>query len=1076
MTKRVIVSSIIVLICLVCAPFLTAQTTTTLYGTVTDKSGATVPGADVVATNGATNFSRAAKTNQEGQYRLEFMPIGTYRVDVTASGFKKSVQKGITLDINVMARADATLDVGTMSEEIDVTATAPQVNTDNAQIGRTVENAEITTLPIVGRNVYTLLNLTPGVESTANSIVLGYPEQRTMINGGVDGGAGSVNYYLDGGTNMTGLRNTGNIAPNPDAVEEFRVITNSYSAEYGRFAGGVINIITKSGGNQFHGSLFEFFRNNDLNAYPWLSLTASPLHRNQYGGSIGGPIRKNKTFFFGTYSGLRQIVSSFLNSAIVPTTLERGGDFSQSKVTPIDPTTNQPFPGNMIPKPRLDQTAQNIINGYIPASNLAGNFWQGTIPNPYNTTEYLGKVDHAFSDSNRLSGSYYYTSGHNSQSPGGNIAWSTQNFDWVQRNVNVSDTFSISPTTVNQFWVSYTRNFGGRLSTPQLSLGDLGSSFNVQGTPSLPQITVTGYFTLSQAISGPVAGTNFYSVRDQLSYIRGRNSFKFGGELSLNKDIQQTLLNNYGVFSFTGTKTANTKLNAAYKGNALADFILGLPVTMNQDAPITAMDNFWTGALFLQDDYRISSRLTLNLGLRYELQTPPTDPHDREATFQLGVQSQVLKGSNVPTGLLVVGDPGVGRGIVDMQKLHFSPRIGLAWDPFGNGKTSVRAAGGLFYGSVSGNEWNSTSNYQPFAVREQFNNVQSLTNPYGLLPGGVSPFPFSYNPATPQFIFPAAIYGIAKNFRWPYTYQLNFSVQRQITKDVTVTAAYVGSLTHRLPFAEDLNYPFYNSTATTGNVNNRRPIQPGILSNIYSVQSVMNANYNGLQFTAEKRLSHHISAKGFYTFAKDIEDVELDNNTVNGNAEDYHNLSLERGRSDNDRRHVMVASLIWNMDYFSRVNPVLRALINGWELSSIVTFQSGLPINITSGSDINLDGINNDRVNLIGNPYLDPHRSRNDASNAWFNTSAFAAPAAGTDGNLGRNVLSGPGSKNVDMGLFRNFRFKERFNLQARGEFTNAFNFVNLGTPTLTLSSAAFGTIRSAGTMRQVQLGLRLTF
>src|ERR1035438_9517134 len=346
MTKRVIVSSIVALICLVRAPFLSAQTTTTLYGAVTDKSGAIVPGAEVTATNIDTNFTRNVKTNPEGQYRLEFMPIGNYRVEVSATGFKKSVQKGITLDINVMARVDASLDVGTMTDEIDVTATAPTVNTDNAQIGRTVENAEITTLPIVGRNVYTLLQLTPGVESSGNSIVLGYPEQRTMINGGVDGGAGSVNYYLDGGNNMTGLRNTGNIAPNPDAVEEFRVVTNSYSAEYGRFASGVVNIITRSGTNQFHGSLFEFFRNNDLNAYPWLSLTTSPLHRNQFGGTFGGPIRKNKTFFFGTYSGLRQIISSFLNTAIVPTALERAGNFSQSKIAPKDPNNgNATFPG-----------------------------------------------------------------------------------------------------------------------------------------------------------------------------------------------------------------------------------------------------------------------------------------------------------------------------------------------------------------------------------------------------------------------------------------------------------------------------------------------------------------------------------------------------------------------------------------------------------------------------------------------------------------------------------------------------------------------------------------------------------
>jgi hypothetical protein len=1058
------------------ASLLNAQTTTTLYGTVTDKSGAIVPGAQVVATNVGTNQQRTTQTNPEGQYRLEFLPIGSYTVEVSATGFKRFLQKGITLDVNVTARVDAMLDVGTMSEEISVTAAAPLVNTDNAQIGRTVENAEITTMPIVGRNVYSLLNLIPGVSSTGNGIVLGYPEQRTTINGGVDGGLGSVNYYLDGGTNMTGLRNTGNIAPNPDAVEEFRVVTNSYSAEYGRFAGGVINIITRSGSNQIHGSLFEFLRNHDLNAHNWGALTFTPLHRNQYGGSIGGPIRKNKTFFFGTYSGLRQIQSSFLNNAIVPTALERSGDFSKSKVLPVDPTTGALFPGNVIPKNQLDTTAQNILGKYIPASNLTGNFWQGTIPNPYNTSEYLTKIDHSFTDSNRLSGTFFYTSGHNSQSPGGNIPWSTQNFDWKQYNGNLSDTFSISPSTINQFWVTYTRNFGGRHSTPEMSLGDLGSSFGVQGTPSLPQITVTGYFTLSQAISGPVAGTNFYSTRDQLSKTMGRHSLKFGGELALNKDIQQTLLNNYGVFSFTGAKTANTKLGSAFSGNALADFVLGLPVTMNQDAPITAMDNFWQGALFLQDDFRIHPRLTLNLGIRWDLQTPPTDPHDRESTFEQGVQSTILKGANIPKGLLVPGDPGVTRGIVAAQKTNFSPRLGLAWDPFGNGKTSIRAAAGLFYGSVSGNEWNSTSNYQPFSVREQFNNVQSLTNPYGLLPGGANPFPYSYNPASPQFILPAAIYGIAPDYRWPYTYQLNFSVQRQITNDLTVTAAYVGSLSHRLPFAVDLNYPVYSSTATSGNVNARRPIDTNILSNIFSVESTMNTSYHALQITVEKRFLHHFSAKGFYTFAKDLEDVQLDNNTTNGGAEDYRNLSLERGRSDNDRRQVANAAFIWDMDYFGKTNRVVRSVINGWEISAIATFQSGTPFNITRGSDVNLDGNNNDRANVIGDWYLDPNRSRNDVSNAWFNTAAFGVPSTGTDGNLGRNVLSAPGTRNVDLGMFRNFKYKERINLQARGEFTNAFNMVNLSGPTGTLSSAAFGTIRSAGAMRNVQLGLRLTF
>jgi hypothetical protein len=262
--------------------------------------------------------------------RVDLLPAGEYEVEVSARGFKKSKQTEISLEVNRAARVDASLSIGSVNEEVTVAADAPLVNTANAQVGRTTGNSEIINLPIVGRNVYTLLNLTPGVDSNVNSIVLGYPQQVTMINGGVDGGAGSVNYFLDGGTNMTGLRNTGNIAPNPDAVEEFRVITNSYSAEFGRFASGVINIITKSGTNQYHGSLFEFFRNTDLNANTWGNAGATPpLHRNQYGGTVGGPVIHNRTFFFGSYSGLRQITSNFLTGAIVPDAAERGGNFSE---------------------------------------------------------------------------------------------------------------------------------------------------------------------------------------------------------------------------------------------------------------------------------------------------------------------------------------------------------------------------------------------------------------------------------------------------------------------------------------------------------------------------------------------------------------------------------------------------------------------------------------------------------------------------------------------------------------------------------------------------------------------------
>jgi hypothetical protein len=690
--------------------------------------------------------------------------------------------------------------------------------------------------------------------------------------------------------------------------------------------------------------------------------------------------------------------------------------------------------------------------------------YQAQIPNPYHNDEFLAKVDHSISDNNQLSLSYFETSGITLTQPAGNLPWSVSQYTWRQHNANASDTWSLTPNTVNQLWVSYTRNFGGRLNLPQTSLGDLGSSYQIQGTPSLPQITVSGYFTLGQAIAGPIAGTNFYSIRDTVSTTHGKHTLKFGGEQVLNKDVQQTLLNNYGVFSFTGTKT----------GNALSDFLLGLPVTMNQDAPVTALDNYWQTGLFAQDDWRVTHNFTLNLGLRWDLQSPPTDQHNRLSTFELGKQSTVLP--TAPLGLLVVGDPGVGRGIVPARKHNFSPRVGLAYDPFGDGKTSIRAAAGIFYGSVSGNEWNSSSNFQPFAVRQQFNDVQSLTTPYGHLPGGLSPFPYSYDPKNPRFIYPASIYGYAPDFVWPYTYQLNFSIQRQITKDWSATAAYVGSLSRRLPFAVDLNYPFYSSTATSANVNNRRPIDTGVLSSIQLVESTMNAEYNGLQISVEKRMGSRLGVKSFYTFSKSLDDTQLDNNTVNGGAQDFRNLAEDRGRSDFDRRHNSVTSLIWNSSYYHGSNAVARNVFNGWMVSAIVSLRSGLPFTVTAGKDVNLDGTNNDRANLIGNPLLDPHRSRSDVSNMWFNTAAFNVGANGTDGTSARNLLDGPGSHTIDLGIFRDFRIRERMMLQFRAEATNAFNLVSLSAPNSTFSSNLFGTIRSAADMRNVQLGLRLAF
>jgi hypothetical protein len=1084
-------------------------TTATIVGTVTDPGSSNVAGATVTARNVDTGLTRTVTSSDEGTYRLEFLPVGNYVVEVTGTGFKKSYLTGIVLKVNDTTRVDVSLAVGQVSETVTIAESAsPAINTSTAEIGRTIEAAEIAALPLVERNVYTLLDLTPGVQSNNNGLatastgtstfILGYPEQRTLINGGTDGGTGSVNYYLDGGINMTNLRNTGNILPNPDAIQEFRVQTNSYNAEYGRYASGIINVLTKSGTNQFHGSAFEFLRNTVFNANDWGStLARAPFHRNQFGGTLGGPIKHDKAFFFASYSGLRQATSTFLSGARVPTALERIGNFTASPTKPTDPATNSPFVCNgvthVICPNRLDPVAMKIINNYIPTSNVTlstGNAgWQGNISTPYNFDEYLGKVDYALNNEHRLTVSYFNTGGTSTTRAGSpNLPWSLQDSTWRQHSVNASDVWIISSAKINQVWLTFSRNFGGRINTPATSLTDLGSAFTIQGTPNLPQVTVTGYFTLGQQIGGPIAGTNFYSARDVFSWIKGNHSLKLGGEISLNKDIQQTLLNNYGVFTFNAGSTARVAAPGvtAAAGNALADFLIGIPSAVSQDAPVTGITNSWYTALFVQDDFRVHPRVNLNLGLRWDVQTPPTDPLNRVVNYVPGQKSVVIP--TAPVGALFFGDPGVERGGIPVSYSHFSPRIGFAWDLAGDGKTSIRGAFGLFYGSISGNEWNTMTNFQPFSTRLTFTNINqrtnaagvplgaSLVNPYNAFVGG-NPFPYKGTFATGGGLF-----AVASDFKWPRTYQMNVSVQRQLTKDLVVGAAYVGTLARNLPFGRDVNYPVLTPTATSAGANilARRP-NP-LFGAVLELDSDQEASYHGLQVTSAMRMSHKVTFNAFYTYSKTRSSVQLHNSTTQGLAQNYSKLAGDEGAADTDQRHIFSMSLTYRPDYFSKgSNAVARHIFNGWSISPIIKMRSGLPFTVTNGNvDANLDGVGTDRARLIGDPSI-----ANPTAARWFNIAAFAqnsvVTGVATDGTSPRNLLYGPGYSTVDLALSRDFSLSERFKLRFRAEATNAFNHVNLGQPGAAVpangtTSASFGVITSASAMRKMQFGVRLTF
>jgi len=511
--------------------------------------------------------------------------------------------------------------------------------------------------------------------------------------------------------------------------------------------------------------------------------------------------------------------------------------------------------------------------------------------------------------------------------------------------------------------------------------------------------------------------------------------------------------------------------------------------TMEQDTPYHSLMSGWYYAAFLQDTYRLTPRLTLNLGIRYDLQLSPVETTNLTATFVPGVQS--TKVPSAPLGMLFPGDPGVPRGIADTRWHHVSPRVGIAWDPFGDGKTAIRAAGGVFYGSVSGNEWNQPANAQPFAIRQTFNSIASFSNVYGnkaSFPTG-DPFPYTYNPSSPRFLTDASIETISKDYQWPLVYQINASVQRQMPHNLSTTFAYVSTLSHHLPFMVDKNYAPYAAGASTSqaSIDSRRPYNNNhALGQITYAESNETASYHSLQISANRPLTHNLMLAGFYVFSHSFQSV---NESAIGQAaaQDFDNLWEERGPTDNDRRHVASISGIWNINYYKGTNFVTKQVVNGWTVSPIVSLQSGSPFSITTGSNRNFDTANSNRPDLVPgvSPFLDPHRSRAAVAAAWFNTAAFTPNGpgvtggigpGGADGNAPRDYLRGPGYRDIDLGVLRDFHFGDRWMFQLRGEATNAFNLVSLNNPTSTLSSANNGKITSAASPRLIQVGARLTF
>ena len=1154
------------------------QTTGSIAGTVKDQQGAVVNTATVKATNLDTGFSRSGPVNGYGEYRIDYLPVGRYTVEAKAPSFERFVQENLALDVDQTLTVEIKLTVGAQTQTVTVTEAPPVVNTSDAVLGRTIEPDEIVGLPLVNRNVYSEVSLTPGVMANNNSpssnpsgnptMATGLYVEDVQINGSIDGGSAEVAFYLDGGNNITGMRNYGNPSPNPDATEEFRVETSAFSAQYGQFSAAVVSVITKSGTNKFHGGLFEFNRNTDFNANSWSpahnaagQIIVSPYHRNQFGGDVGGPIKKDKSFFFFSYGGTRQVTDAVFTGGITPTAAERLGDFTGDTFKVYTPGTKTQVMGtnsgpgcavatlNCIPAGLLDTTIANFdnvtntIGSSIPLPNGAlkpatgGGAYAGLFPIPTTENEFLGKYDQNLGEKDHVTGTYFFSRNVLGNSPGGNIPWTINQNASNGTNLNLSDVHTFSGTTANQTWLTFTRAAGGRVNLPfsgpaTQNLASYGSNFVIQGPNALPNLAPSGAFSATTTNAGPFTGSDNYELRDVVSLVKGKHSLALGGEFALDKTMFFADLLNFGSISFATSAPTTT-------GNVFSDWVTGQASSTEQDSPYTTHLSTWHYALFAQDNYRITPRFTANLGVRWDIDSPPVDSHDRTESFIPGQQSTVAP--NAPTGLVFPGDKGVTRGIISTKYYHISPRVGFAWDPFGNGKTSIRGAGGIFYGTVAGNEWNQPGNAIPFALRPQTGEgpLNSITNYYSYpgdfpstAPGG-GLFPYTYTPSKPVFISGpgGATEAITTHFKYPYVYQFNLSVQRQLPGRITVTSAYVGALSHDLPNFLDANYAPYStafgkpSTSATS-VADRRQFDPcvgacptgaaainngtGVLgAAIVDLLSNLSANYHSLQVSASKQMGRSFSVNGFYVWSHGIDSFEPD---ADGNSAPQDpgyfgtpftasnnslgavggGLGEEKGNMSADVRSNAAISGTWNIDYFHGDNKIVKSVVNGWQISPIVYLHSGGVFTMTTGSNKNDDSAGNSRPDLVTgvSPVLDPHRCRvcssNSVTSAWFNTAAYTANGpgvaggigpGGADGNTGRNTLYGPGFKDVDMGLFRDIKFERGLVFQLRGEATNVFNLVSLSNPTANLGSGNDGKITSAaGTQRILQVGGRLTF
>ncbi|MEX2262666.1 MAG: carboxypeptidase regulatory-like domain-containing protein [Bryobacteraceae bacterium] len=1037
-----------------------------IAGVVRDATGAVVPNAEIQVVNQNTGERKAAVTNSSGEFVVPLLPVGVYTVSTSMAGFRTAERHEVALSALQNLRVDFSLEVGEATQTVTVTAETPQVDTRSAIHGMLVDDRRVRDLPLNGRNALDLVRLIPGVNSVGTTIRPSFGQQTMRLNGGRQTG---VNYLLDGGSVGYFHRGQGLGLPPPDALQEFKVATVGTPAEYGRGA-AVISAVTRSGTNEFHGSAWEFLRNDAMDARSFFASDVSKLRFHQFGLAGGGPALipklyngRNRSFWFFSYQGLRIREDQISSSGIPPAEAELRGDFSRVAGGIRDPLTQQPFPNGQIPQSRFDPVAARVLQQYSQPANRPNGSVVFQVSRPTDGNQYLGRFDQILSDKNRFNVRYFIDNNAGAdQFPQGTTFPGYSPFvnSLRMQTATVEDTHTFTATLLNSLRVTYTRFNYLENNTVNLTLVELGGTdfTHAGGVATLPRLDITGRFLLSPGRDRQRLSDNL-DFSESLSWSQSRHQWKFGADVQRNRFLYRDNNNTGGQFLFDGTQSRDS----------LADFILGRARSMQQASPLDTDQRYTVMGFYAQDAWKVNQRVTLSLGLRFEVFPAWKERYGKLTSLVPGAQSSRFP--NAPAGLVFPGD---GAYPYRDDRNNFSPRFGIAWDVFGNGRTAVRTSFGVFYEPLTAEMAGGVLAPQPFGLVVNRDVVQ-LSSPYL---GVANPFPYTVDPANARFVTPVSIpKSYSPDVRIPYSMNYNLGVQQQLGGNYMAEISYVGNIGRKLPMLRELNIAQLTPNASTANTNQRRIYAPAYVS-VGQLYTDANANYNSLQVQLQKRFSRGFTLSSSYTWAKAIDEglgtaamAQLSQQTY----QDPLNRRGERGSSNVDMRHRWATSFLYEL-------PLLRGrqwysrLAGGWELGAIIIVSGGAPFSLASGRDNSLSGVQNDRPNVVGDWRLPDGRSRAERITRYFETSAFQPNALGTFGNMGRSVLYGPGSVGIDTSFTKNFHLHEAHRLQLRFDAFNLPNRPNFGDPNGTLTSPAFGRILTAGAGRILQVSAKYLF